>query len=196
MRPFIDKVIEMFPQPYSIKNEIDITSFNECRKMRLKAEPYDEMKAKLEMDFQTLKSELLDPDPNNFLKQRNRNLPQLVSKPYVDFNKTIQVIQITRKSLQRPTNSKVMNDLHISSPSNNRSCNYNTLFGSRTVKCKADRNRLLPILRIKLKKKSRWVYSTANNMQATWYSPTNYKSNIITDSEKIANKIRFHIKAN
>eukprot|EP00826_Nyctotherus_ovalis_P059112 TRINITY_DN8190_c0_g1_i10.p1 TRINITY_DN8190_c0_g1~~TRINITY_DN8190_c0_g1_i10.p1 ORF type:complete len:208 (+),score=51.24 TRINITY_DN8190_c0_g1_i10:875-1498(+) len=61
-RPFIGEIVEMFPKPsYRLRDPLDIDNFVEYRKQRPR-EPQTKVEKDLEMEFQLLKNELLDPE--------------------------------------------------------------------------------------------------------------------------------------
>ena len=71
-RPFIDEIIEMFPKSlFKLTDSIDIFNFREYKKQKPKNEPRTKIERDLEHEYQLLKKDLLDPDPDKFLAHKN-----------------------------------------------------------------------------------------------------------------------------
>lgn len=69
-RPFISEIVEMFPKcSYRLKDPLDVNNFVEYKKQKPR-EPQTKVAKDLEMEFQLLKNELLDPE---FLAGKGNN---------------------------------------------------------------------------------------------------------------------------
>ena len=110
-RPFIDSIIEMFPKPYySLANEIDIENYKICKSTKREIIPYDRKERKLELDFQALKRELLNPDQKNLLLSNILKLPTIkLNKRRSNTNNKTIVKQIKGEESTRNKYQKIIN---------------------------------------------------------------------------------------
>jgi len=75
MRPYIDNIILLFPKKlYTLTEFTDLENFQKCRNLRHETTIRSKQDKQLDLEFQALKNELSDPNPENFLwKTSDRN---------------------------------------------------------------------------------------------------------------------------
>eukprot|EP00826_Nyctotherus_ovalis_P043889 TRINITY_DN4684_c0_g1_i3.p1 TRINITY_DN4684_c0_g1~~TRINITY_DN4684_c0_g1_i3.p1 ORF type:complete len:274 (+),score=36.65 TRINITY_DN4684_c0_g1_i3:273-1094(+) len=116
-RPFIDTVIKLFPKSlHALTNEVDIENYRRYRKNRGDGVPFDLKSNKLALEFEALKNQLLESNPEKFLFSRQSNLPTISVcrrrfDPSQRPNKTSSVINLQAKNNRATSNISTKSEL-------------------------------------------------------------------------------------
>lgn len=116
-RPFIDTIIKLFPKKlHTLNNEVDIENYRRYKKNRGNSMPFDLKSNKLALEFEALKNQLLESNPEKFLLSRQSNLPAIsVCRRRFDPSqrptKTSSVINLQTKNNRAASNISAKSEL-------------------------------------------------------------------------------------